>query len=205
MNPVLEHSPTPPIDEQEPTRDGLIDVVEDLPLVRDPNTTQEERCSRCQRKNDIRRGYELPQRDETFRDGERVRLFVAYDTDPRTTSGWQVRGVYHTDHPQLSEEKAAVPSVIQAQVTATLEQSGWTYEDPFNEGNEHTNEDASVVRDVEIEWFSPADEGQEREPVADVDDDGVASPQATDPIPTWPDEENEWRREIIQELGDAEA
>lgn len=41
------------------------------------------------------------------------------------------------------------------------------------------------------------DEGQEREP----DENGMVQPEPTDPIPDWPDEENEWRKEIIQELG----
>lgn len=199
---ILEHSPTPAIEDQEPTRDGLIAVVEDLPLVRDPNMIREERCSRCERKNDVRRRYDLPQRDATFDDGERVRMIVGYDPDPDTTSGWQVRAVFHIDHPMLPKEKAARPGAITAQVTGTLENSGWTYEDPFGEGDTHTNDDAAVVRDVEIEWYSPEGEGEEPEPMNEPDAEGIAAPKPTDGYPDWPQEENDWRAEIIEELGE---
>lgn len=198
---TLEPSPTPAIEDQEPTRDGLIEVVEDLPLVRIPNMIRDERCSRCDRKNDVRRRYDLPLRDETFDDGERVRMVVGYDPDPDNCRGWEIRAVFHMDHPMLPKEDAAYPGTITALVQGTLENLGWTYADPLGEGNEHTNEDAAVVRDVEIEWYSPEGEGEDPDPINAPDDDGIADPQPTDPYPDWPDEENEWRRELVQELG----
>lgn len=202
MTTTLEHSPTPAIETQKQTRDGLIAVVEDLPLVRDPNMTTEERCSRCDRKNSVRMSHNLPLRDETFDDGERVRMVVGYDLDPDTTSGWQIRAVFHMDHPMLPKEKAAFPGSITALVQGTLEQTGWTYPNPLGESDEYTVGDRSVVRDVEIEWYSPEGEGEAPEPVNEADDEGIAEPQPDDPYTDWPDEENEWRAEIIRELGE---
>jgi len=206
MTTTLEHSDTPAIDTQEPTRDGLKEVITDLPLVRDPNLIRDEYCNRCDRKNRIRLTYDLPQRDPTFDDGERVTLICGYNADPDQTRGWVIRAAHHVDHPTKDKDDVARPGQALAKVTATLDQTGWTYTQPAltegEEPEEYHVEDRSVVRDVEIEWFSPVDEGQEREPAHEPDENGVARPKPTDPIPDWPDEENEWRKEIIQELGE---
>jgi len=206
MTTTLEHSDTPAIETQEPTRDGLKDVITDLPLVRDPNLIRDEYCNRCDRKNRIRRRYDLPQRDPTFDDGECVTLICGYNADPDQTRGWVIRTAHHVDHPMKNKNGVARPGQALAKVTATLNRTGWTYTQPAltegEEPEEYHVEDRSVVRDVEIEWFSPVDEGQEREPAHETDENGVARPKPTDPLPDWPDEENEWRKEIIQELGE---
>lgn len=200
----LEHSPTPAIDTQEPTRDGLKAVLEDLPLVRIPNALRDERCSRCERKNDVRMAHGLPQRDATFDDGERVRMVVGYDPDPDNCRGWEVRAAFHMDHPQLSREEAGRPSTITALVSGTLEQTGWSYANPLGPEDEYHVEDRSVVRDVEIEWFSPEGDGEEPDAVNEPDADGIAAPKPTDGYTDWPQEENEWRAEIIHELGNGD-
>lgn len=202
----LEHTDTPAIEKQEPTREGLKEVIADLPLVRDPNLIRNDSCNRCERKNNIRRNYDLPQRDPMFDDEERVTLVCAYDNEPDQTRGWVIRAAHHADHPTKNKDDVAVPGHAIAEVTATLERTDWTYPPiEFPDGSESEGnyvEDISVVRDVKIEWFSPVDEGQEREPAHETDDNGMARPKATDPIPDWPDEENEWRKEIIQKLGE---
>jgi len=206
MTTTLEHSATPAIETQEPTRDGLKEVITDLPLVRIPNIISEEYCNRCDRKNDVRRRYDLPQRDPLFDDGERVTLICGYNADPEETEGWVIRAVHHTDHPTKGKDDVARPGQAQAEVTATLDRTGWTYTfpplGPDDEPEENHIEERSVVRDVEIEWFSPVDEGQEREPIREPDEHGMIELKPTDPRPDWPDEENEWRKEVMQEHGD---
>jgi hypothetical protein len=202
---TLEHSDTPAIEDQEPTPEGLREVITGLPLVRIPNLIRDESCNRCDRKNDIRRRYDLPERDPTFDDGERATLICGYHADPEQTNGWQIRAAHHRAHPTKDKSDVATPGQALAEVTARLDRDGWTYTIPpiGDRGPEENHvEDRSVVRDVEIVWFSPVDEGQEREPIVEPDDEGIADPKPTDPIPDWPQEENEWRREIIQELGE---
>jgi hypothetical protein len=208
MTTTLEHTDTPAIDTQEPTPDGLKEVIAGLPLVRIPNPITDEYCNRCDRKNHIRGRYDLPQRDGTFDDGERVTLLCGYNADPDQTNGWEVRAAHHTDHPTKDKDDVATPGQAVAEVTARLDRDGWTYTQPpiGDRGPEENHvEDRSVVRDVKIVWFSPVDEGQERERTVELDDEGIADPKPTDPIPDWPDEENEWRREIIRELGNDDA
>ena len=204
MTTTLEPSDTPAIDTQEPTPEGLKEVITGLPLVRIPNLIRDEYCNRCDRKNDIRRRYDLPERDPTFDDGERVTLICGYNADPDQTNGWVIRAAHHTDHPTKDKDDVATPGQAVAEVTAQLDRDGWTYTQPPIDGEdepyENHVEDRSVVRDVEIVWFSPVDEGQERERTVELDDEGIADPKPTDPLPDWPDEENEWRREIIEEL-----
>jgi len=205
MTATLDHSDTPAIDTQEPTPDGLKEVITGLPLVRIPNPITDETCKRCARKNNIRRRHDLPQRDPSFSDGERATLICGYDADPDTTSGWEIRAAYHADHPTRDKDDVATPGQAVAEVTARLDRDGWTYtyapRADADEPQEHHVEDRSVVRDVEIIWFSAVDDGQHREPIVELDDDGIATPKPTDPIPEWPEKENEWRREIIDELG----
>jgi len=206
MTATLEHSDTPAIDTQEPTPEGLKEVITGLPLVRLPNLIRDEYCNRCDRKNDIRRRYDLPERDPSFADGERVTLISGYNADPDQTNGWEIRAAHHTDHPTKDKDDVATPGQAIAEVTARLDRDGWTYTqspiDGEDEPYKNHVEDRSVVRDVEIIWFSPVGHGQERERTVELDDDGIADPKPTDPLPDWPDEENEWRREIIEELGD---
>jgi hypothetical protein len=209
MTARFEHSDTPAIEDQEPTPDGLKEVITGLPLVRIPNLIRDEYCNRCDRKNDIRRRYDLPERDPTFDDGERVTLICGYNADPDQTNGWEIRAAHHTDHPTKDKDDVATPGQAVAEVTARLDRDGWTYTHAAlsdgEEPEEYHVEDRSVVRDVEIVWFSPVDEGQDRERTVELDDEKIADPKPTDPLPDWPDEENEWRREIIEELGDGDS
>lgn len=209
MTPTLEHTDTPAIDTQEPNPEGLKEVITGRPLVRDPNLIRDKNCNRCDRKNRIRRSNGLPRRDPTFDDGERVTLICRYDADPEQTRGWVIRAAHHTDHPTKDKDDVATPGQAVAEVTARLDRDGWTYTHPAlsdgEEPEEYHVEDRSVVHAVEIVWFSPVDEGRERERTVEVDDENIADPKPTDPLPDWPDEENEWRREIIEELGDGDG
>lgn len=196
---------TPELDAQEPTKESLVDVVEGRPIVRLPNYTDSERCQRCERKNDLRYRYDLPEEEETFLDGHRVRLLCVYNPDPREGQGWVVTAAYHLDHPMKERERAASTGVAQAQVTVRLDQTGWTYEQQGfddNDSYEHHVEDASVARDLEFDWFSPIDDGEEREPINEPDENGHIELKPTDPRPNWPAEENEWREKIMRENDD---
>lgn len=95
MSFTLEHTDTPAIDTQAPTPQGLEEVITGLPLVREPNLIRDENCKRCDRKNSLRRRYDLPERDSTIDDGARVTLICAYNTDPDQTRGWEEIGRAH--------------------------------------------------------------------------------------------------------------
>jgi hypothetical protein len=190
------------IDTEEPTPDGLIESLTGRPLVRPPNLIFEEYCNRCDKKNSIRMRYDLPMRDGSFVDGARVTLICGYEDRERV---WAVRAAHHADHPTKDKADVHVPGQAVAEVSARLDQDGWTYTQPTfsdEEPEEYHVEDRSVVRDAEIIWFSPIGDGQGGQPIVELDDDGMAAPKPTDPLPDWPDEENAWRREIIEELGD---
>jgi hypothetical protein len=197
---------TPELSEQEPTKESLVDVIEDRPLVRLPNVVDEEWCKRCDEKNEVRRDYGLTEKDGSLLDGHRVRLICGYDPDPNEGQGWVVRAVYHLTHPMKDKEDVAIPEQAQAQVTVELDNTGWTYTQPSFEDDEEVVEthveDRSVARDVEIEWFSPIGEGEEREPIREPDEHGMIELKPTDPRPNWPEEENEWRKELMQEHDD---
>lgn len=198
---------TPDLDEQEPTKDSLADVVEDRPLVRLPNIVDEEWCVRCEQKNDVRRSYGLPEEDGRLHDGHRVRILCSYNPDPSEGNGWVVRAVYHLTHPMKDKEDVSVPGEAQAQLTVELDNTGWTYTQPAlgddEDGPVETHvEDRSVARDAEIEWFSPIGDGEERAPIREPDEHGIVELKRTDPRPSWPEEENEWRKELMQEHND---
>lgn len=205
MSSHRDHSQTPAIEEQEPTADGLTDVISELPLIRVPNRIDEEYCSRCAAKNNIRRRYDLPRRDGGFDDRERVRMICGW-TDGEDTDGWVIRAAYHTDHPTVDKDGAASPGQALAQVTAALDRTGWTYTwPPRTPGDEPTQnhvEDRSVLRDVDVEWFSPIEHGEPREPIREPTEHGVVELRTTDPRPSWPDEENAWRQDLLKEHDD---
>lgn len=193
---------TPELEKQAPSPESLVDVLEDRPIVRIPNLVDDEYCHRCDEKNRVRRQYNMAQEDPSLLDGHRVRLLCTYNPDPSECEGWVVRGVHHLPHPMKDKEAVAVPGLAQAQVTAELDRTGWTYtQAPLgddDEPHEFHVEDRSVARDVEVEWFSPIGDGEEREPIREPDEHGTVELKRTDPRPGWPAEENEWRKEIMQ-------
>jgi len=198
---------TPDLDEQDPTEESLIDVLEGRPLVRLPNNVDNERCKRCEEKNRIRRDYDMPETDPALLDGHRVRLVCSYNPDPSEGEGWVVGAVHHLDHPMKDKDDVSVPGAAQAQVTVELDQTGWTYTQPAladdEDGPVETYvEDRSVARDAKIEWFSPIGDGEERPPIREPDKHGLVDLKPTDPRPNWPEEENEWREEIMREHDD---
>jgi len=189
-----------------PTRENLKESIEEKPLVRPPNMIQYDRCNRCESKNQVRRKYDIPERDGSFDAGERVRLIAVHDPDP--TSGhmeWELTAVHHTDHSMKDTDTVARPEIAQAYVTARVEPEDWTYEMDWpgeDDTQTHEVEDRLVAYDVEIEWYSPIGDGEEREPVKEPDEHGHITLEPTDPRPNWPAEDNEWRKEILQEHGD---
>lgn len=209
MTPSERYPNSPPIETQEPTRDGLKAALEEYPLIRQPNMLRGEHCKRCEEKNDVRRRYDIPEDDPNFMDGHRVRLFVNYEPglEPEERRGWVVTAAYHLDHPMKAKDEVTAPGVVQAQVTARLDREGWTYRYPLLDTEDHRDEkfveDRSVVRDVEIEWFSPSGEGAERPPIREPDPEtGMVELRPTDPLPWWPEAENEWREKLMREHDD---
>jgi len=204
MNPP--ESATPPADEQAPTRESLADVLTDRPLVRVPNRVRSEICQRCEEKNSDRMKYDRATRDPTFEDGERVILICVYNAEDEEYQGWRVTAAHHTDHPMKPKDEVSLPGQAQAQVTARLDREGWTYTQPpigdEIEATEYHVEDRSVVREAEVDWFSPVEEGKEREPIREPNEHGTIELKPTDPRPSWPEEENAWRKTLMQEHGD---
>lgn len=188
-----------------PTRENLKESVHGKPLVRHPNIIQYDRCNRCKDKNRVRRKYDIPERNETFKAGERVRLIAIHDPDPTTHMEWELRAVYHLDHPMKDPDDVARPEIAQAYVTARVEPDSWTYEvDCPNEEGAHIYEveDRLIAYDPEIEWYSPVGDGEEHEPIKEPDENGHITLDPTDPRPNWPKEDNQWRKEIMQEHDD---
>ena len=186
---------------QPPTREGLVESITGLPMVMFPHLITDEFCKRCDQMNDVRLRYGLPQRDAAFSDGERVTLILGYVPDP-DPDGWTIRGAHHVDHPMRAKADVALANQAVAEVTARLDRTGWTYEFPNLGGSESSElhvEERSVVRDVEIVWFSPVGEGkEERERITPVDENGIAHPKEADPKHDWPAETNEWHRQILE-------
>lgn len=188
-----------------PTRESLIESIEGQPLVRRPNMIQHDRCNRCDGKNEVRRTYDIPQRDGSFEAGERVRLIAIHDPDPTTHMEWELTAVHHTDHPMKDTDDVARPEIAQAYVTARVEPDGWTYELDWPDKDDtfvNEVEDRLIAYDAEIEWYSPVGDGDEHEPVKEPDEHGHITLDPTDPRPNWPAEDNEWRKEIMQDHGD---
>jgi len=187
--------------DDEPTRENLIETITGRPLVDMPNLVDSDRCKRCEEKNRVRTRYDIPRRDEEFDDGERVRLIVLFDEE----AGWKITAANHLDHPQKDPDEVAVPDTTQAKVTARVDRDGWTYTLPAvgdSDGDTYHVDDRCVVYDVEVEWFSPEGEGEEREPIREPGEHGFIELKPTDPRPNWPEEDNEWREKLMREHGD---
>jgi len=206
--PVTEtHEIRPPVDEQEPTADGLISVVEDRPAVRVPNLVDDEFCNRCDGKSDvfIDAGLEseVDLRSGWLQDGERIRFFAWCDADPDDgdeMKGWQITMLHHIDHIEKDIETVARPGGSQAFATATLDQCGCEYEFIYADNEPHEVEDRSVLRDVQVESISPIGYGDESEkfPDREPNEHGFMELKHTDPRPNFPDELNRWREELLK-------
>lgn len=167
------------------------------------------RCRRCLRKNDVRERLGLTDaaRDPTFADGDRVRLRAVADlSTPDADSGsapgrprerrWAVTAVYHHDHPQRPRSAVARRDTVQARLLATVRAEGWVYRGPPSGSNRPEHDpDALVLRELDREWLSPADEGTRGATVP-----GGTTP--TEPRRDWPPAENAWRRRLVARHGD---
>jgi hypothetical protein len=179
------------------TADQLADHLEGRPIRYSPR----EYCVRCEAKNDLRRQYADVDRndlsDRHFEAGERVRIMVLYQ-DPPWLPGleWSVEGVMHERHPRQSQEETAAQGVAQAMGTATLvhaEDAATVYRPP-NDLSESDDDDL-VLTDVGIEFYSPPSEGED---TTTTEQKGTVIAQGIGDRPDWPDEENEWRKELIR-------
>lgn len=192
-------------DNDEPiTKEGLTNSIEGWPIVHPRNLTAEQICDRCDEKNEIRLRYGRETKDVYFDEGERIRVTVVYDDD---LGIWRITGAFHDRHSMLDPEDAASPDVAQARATGRVESEGWTYYfppvAPDDKREYHHIEDRYILHDVEVEWFSPKGEGEEREPVGEVDEEtGTVVLEPTDPRPYWPEETNQWRKDIMMRHGD---
>jgi hypothetical protein len=208
MHSVTEtHEIRPPVDEQEATGDGLINVVEDRPAVRVPNRVDDEFCDRCDDKTAVfieaglSSEVDLP--SGWLQDGERVRFFARFDADPdyddgEKMKGWQITMLHHIDHIEKDIEDVARPGGAQAFATATLDQCGCEYDAIYTEQSPYFVEDRSVLRDVQVESISPIGDGDEPELLREPDEDGFMELKPTDPRPNFPDELNRWRKELLK-------
>jgi len=184
-------------DPESVTEAQLADHLEGRPL----RYSIDEICSRCDRKNDLRMGYtdidinDLP--DETFEVEEDIRFTVSY-RDPPWLEGlqWEVRGLFHERHPQLSREEYATEGSAQAVGSATLacaEDAPIVRTVPQDPSEIY--DDDLVLTNVEIQSYSPPSEGEDRTP--DEQEETVIAEGIGD-LRDWPDEENEWRKTVIK-------
>lgn len=203
-----------PEDVQEPTEDGLIQAIVGRPLGQTPNLDDDARCTRCERKNDVRRRYDIDERDPLFNDGERVRIIATYAPRRDDGIGWSINAAFHTDHAMRSKEEIASFGVAQAQATVKLAQTGFGYrvKNPTaDSGHIEFRDDTMIVRDPQIEWFVAPSAGTIDEPDTDADTDsddddehppGTDVLEPTDPRPYWPDEVNDWREQLMRKHDD---
>jgi hypothetical protein len=195
----------PPIDEQEPTPEGLINVVEDRPAIQTPNMIDDEYCNRCDQKADVYRdaglSSEIDVQASWLQDGERIRFLAWYNVDPDEydqLKGWQITTLHHIDHAEKDIEDIARPSGSQAFATATLDRCGVRYEDFWEDGDPYEVEDRSVLRDVQVTSFSDTGFGDEPEPIREPNEAGIVELRHTDDRPNFPEELNTWRRELLK-------
>ena len=209
--PVTEtHEIRPPVDEQEPTADGLISVVEDRPAVRVPNLVDDEFCNRCDGKSDvfIDAGLEseVDLRSGWLQDCERIRFFAWFNASPddgEVVEGWQITMLHHIDHVEKDIEEVARPGGAQAFGTAMLDRCGWEYTYHFlsDDGDDDTHyvPDRGVLRDVTIQSFSQIGYGTEdTSPDREPNEHGIVELKPTDPRPNFPAELNRWRKSILK-------
>lgn len=189
-------------------------ALEGRPLIAASNETRG-RCTRCLRKNAIRRALDRPDlaRDPSFADGARVRLLArrsgeSADGTASTTSAawntppeqlWRVTDCFHADHPLPPREELARPGVTGACVLATVRTAGWSYDPtPDDSTAVEYDPDALVIEDVEIEWESPPDEGTPPPGTSVAPETGLHVLAPDEPRPDWPAETDAWRERFVR-------
>lgn len=190
-------TPTP----DDMTADQLADHLEGRPIRYSPRKY----CVRCEAKNDLRRQYADADREdlpnEYFEAGERVRIMVLYQDTPWLPGlEWSVEGVMHERHPHQSKEETVGQGAAQAMGTATLvraEDAATVYCSP--DDLSESGDDDLVLTDVAIEFYSPPTEGEDSTP---TEKEGTVIAEGVGDRPDWPEEENEWRKELIRSASD---
>lgn len=181
------------------TAEQLADHLEGRPI----RYSADEVCSRCDSKNDLRMQYtdatwnDDDLADPTFEAGERIRFTVVYDQQAWFPGlEWEVLGLFHERHPQKPQEEIAAQGSAQAMGTATLAhaEDATTVRTVPDDPSDMRDDDL-VLTDVAIEFYSPPSEGEDTTP---TEKEGTVIAQGIGDRPDWPDEENEWRRELIR-------
>jgi hypothetical protein len=157
-------------------------------------------CSRCESKNNLRMKYEGADCDdlveETFVERERIRFTTLYNEQTGATGlEWSVRGLCHVRHPQQSQAEIAEEGVAQAMGTATLVRAADAATVHHSPEDEYAYDDELVLADVTIEFYSPPSEGEDTTPTKQ---EGMVVAEGIGDRNDWPDEENEWRKELIR-------
>lgn len=188
---------------QPKTEKGLRASLEGWPITHPKNLVVHEVCNRCDEKNHVRARYDMETEDAGLEMGDRVRGFAYYSEDKGV---WQLTAVFHERHPVLDRDEVAEPNTAQAQVVAKVGRRGWTYENILRGEDDRPDyyfvEEQATLENVTVEWLSPEGEGEEREPIREPDEDGFVELKPTDPRPGWPEEENEWRKDLMMRHGD---
>lgn len=183
-------------DPDDVTEAQLANHLEGRPIRYSPDKV----CSRCDSKNSLRMKYEGADwddlADETFEERERIRFTVVYDEQPWLPGlEWAVRGLFHERHPQQSQEEIAAEGVAQAMGTATLVRAEDATTVHHSPEDEYAYDDELVLTDVTIELYSPPSEGEDTTP---SEPEGMVVAKGIGDRDDWPEEENEWRKELIR-------
>jgi hypothetical protein len=201
-------TPTP----SDTTEDQLAEHFEGRPL-RDPRRYYKDGiCRRCEEKNMLRMKHtdtefdDLP--DETFEERERIRFTAVHrEFQNPDQKLWTINACFHERHPHKPTDEIAAQGVAQVIGSATVVPAGdaavinrRAVEDMFDEvpeefPDQELRDGELVLADVTIEFYSPPNDGEDD--TAD-DSEGMVVAKEIGDRPDWPEEENEWRRELIQ-------
>jgi hypothetical protein len=194
------------------TEDQLAEHFEGRPL-RDPRRYYKDGvCKRCEEKNMLRMKHtdtefdDLP--DETFEERERITFTAVYsEYENPDQKLWTINGCFHERHPHKATDEIAAKGVAQVIGSATVVPAGDAavidrrpVEDMFDEvpeefPDQELRDGELVLADVVIEFYSPPNEGEDDSP---DESEGMVVAKGVGDRPDWPEEENEWRRELIQ-------
>lgn len=199
-------------DPHDTTADQLAEHFEGRPL-RDPRRYYKDGvCKRCEEKNMLRMKHTDTEfddlADETFEERERIRFTAVYsEYENPDEKLWTINGCFHERHPHKPTDEIAAQGVAQVIGSATVVPAGdaavinrRSVEDMFDEvpeelPDQELRDGELVLADVTIEFYSPPNEGEDD--TAD-DSEGMVVAKGVGDRPDWPEEENEWRRELIQ-------